>query len=322
MPRGILHPNCRRTLLRRLTLLAFIVMLTFCTTACNSKPVEDVDPSTIPVTNNSKEVTSPLKPTSAEAIENKPTTPVETEASEQLGLEELLEKAPDIDGLTKFIIEDKIIYQNEIGEKAGYYLEKAYYNREITDGVVLSLEVIKEIVKVNQENEKFGSIALPISPSEGQVISVEFQQDSVYGGRYRKYGYVIIKSDDNLNITNSFYDSQKIMRINISENSGFTRDMAYEPCTDETELYPGSITRIPILQSGGFEIIAVASQFENVTSPYSRTFTPTLGESLGSTEGTILIHKLYKTNEDYDNYLLNETDILKINNSLVFVMQK
>ncbi|MPM16733.1 hypothetical protein SDC9_63114 [bioreactor metagenome] len=287
--------NLTKTMAKKLAIVLFVMAITLVTAGCSPKPVGAID---TPTTAN-----TPV------SLEPKPAPPIETKSPRELELEALLEKAPKIDGLTKFIEDDKIIYKNSEGVKSGYYVEKAYYNGEETDGVSLSAEVIEGIVSKNREEGLEGSLAMPVDPSEGQVVKVDYFLEKVMYNTPLKGGTITISSDRLITITNSIFGKAEIEKYIFAFKGEATR---------QSQFVSYGLARKDNI--GCFTLKALRIGFIDTGYSYSSPFIASPGEFLGRTEDNIIIRKVYKTIEDYDKYFIYESDILKIRNSLVFCM--
>lgn len=301
-----------KTIAKKMATVALISSLTLGNAGCNQKPIEVVNDPTTPITDVTKDPTTPTKPTPETPVpETKPTTPVETKTPRQIELEALLVKAPEVAGLTKAIEGDKIVYNNENKEKAGYYVEKAYYNGQETDGVSLSTDMIKQLIDQKQEEGPNTSFSLPVDPKEGQVVSVEFQQEIIRSGNTLKNGYFYIYSETPIDIINSFANNQNILRAFSSPDGGKTR---YESCfvmTNDMNLISGTLA---------FHL--KKTEFINPVFPASKLYSPFLGELLGRMQGTLVLERASGNREDLNKYFAHESNLLKINDSLVFTMEK
>ncbi|MPM62969.1 hypothetical protein SDC9_109847 [bioreactor metagenome] len=292
--------NLTKTIAKKMALVLFVMAITLAIVGCSPKPIEAIDSP--PASN------TPVSPEPKPA----PVPHVETKSPRELELEEFLEKAPEISGLTKSISENKIVYNNEQGEYSGYYVEKTFFNGEQTDGVSLSVDVIKTIIDQKKEQGIAGSLSLPVDPNEGQIVGVEFQQNKTLNNMYFKNGFISIKSDSPIMVINSLYENDEIMRLPSSFDQGKTIDMTYFR-EENKNAVSGSLT-FTVLEN---KVIDSNSNF-----PHQTLYTPFFGEYLCKIEGSMLMYKTLVTMDDLDNYFIHESDILKINDSLVFTMQK
>jgi hypothetical protein len=304
-----------KTIAKKMAAVALISSLTLGNAGCNQKAIEVVNDPTTPITDVNKEPTTPTTPNTPSTPDTKPTpttpeTPVETKTPRQIELEALLVKAPEVAGLTKAIEGDKIVYNNENKEKAGYYVEKAYYNGQETDGVSLSTDVIKQLIDQKKEEGPNTSFSLPVDPSEGQVVKVEFQQEMIKSGQIFKNGYFIISSETPVNLINSFSDNQKIRRVNSSIDKGKTIDESCDVVLSNNDTISGTLS-----------FTLANSKFINPVFPTSQPYSSFSGELLGQMQGVLIFERISTSWEDLNKYFAYESNLLKINNSLVFTME-
>ncbi|MPM35796.1 hypothetical protein SDC9_82390 [bioreactor metagenome] len=287
--------NLTKTMAKKLAIVLFVMAITLVTAGCSPKPVGAID---TPTTAN-----TPV------SLEPKPAPPIETKSPRELELEALLEKAPKIDGLTKFIEDDKIIYKNSEGVKSGYYVVKAYYNGEETDGVSLAVEVIEGIVSKNREEGLDGSLAMPVDPSEGQVVKVDFLQEELISNILFKNGAIMLSTDKLITVTNSIYENRQVIReITSFKDTPTIKNDTYREFSDGDK---------PV---GCYMLQSLDFLYINTNIPRQEPYKISAGESLGQTEGDLMLMKYYKTVDDLNKYFVYEYDILKIDNSLVFQM--
>lgn len=208
--------NLTKTIAKKIALVLFVLAITLVTVGCAPKPVESID---TPTTANTSVSPEP-KPA--------PVPPVETKSPWELELEEFLEKAPEISGLTKSISENKIVYNNEQGEYSGYYVEKAYYNGDKVGGVSLTASIVESIIEENISQGKEEYIPLPVDPSEGQTVSVRFEQTKFINGLNRDYGYIYLSVDSETNLTNFYIGEREIFKLRYTFDNEKTIKICFE----------------------------------------------------------------------------------------------
>ena len=292
--------NLTKTIAKKIALVLFVLAITLVTVGCAPKPVESID---TPTTANTSVSPEP-KPA--------PVPPVETKSPRELELEEFLEKAPEIPGLTKSISENKIVYNNEQGEYSGYYVEKAFLNGEQTDGVTLSATIVQSITKDNSIQKNEGYLPIPVDPSEDQVISIDFMPSIQIFANTNNFGVISVTTNKPINLTNFYLGSREIVEIRYSKEKGVNLPALVTKETSQNTILDGDyIGNIGVfLEEGNFYRL-----------PTNPNFTSTCGDVLGEFDNQIL---LMKSMRDYtqkeESLYLYQTDILTIENSLIFLM--
>ncbi|MPM25380.1 hypothetical protein SDC9_71871 [bioreactor metagenome] len=260
--------NLTKTITKKLAIVLFAVAITLVTVGCAPKPVEAIES---PTTAN-----TPVSPEAKPA----PSPPIETKSPRELELEALLEKAPEIEGLTKFIEDDKIIYKNSEGVKSGYYVEKAYYNGEETDGVSLSATVVNSIVEGNFAQGKEGYVPIPVDPSEGQTVNVDYLQSIPVFDKVVNYGVISVTTNKPINLTNFYPGNREIIEFRYSRKTDTNL-----PALKTEEGLHNTLQEGDYL--GNMGIFLEEGNFYR--SPTNPTFTSTCGDILGQIDQTIFL---------------------------------
>lgn len=233
-----------------------------------------------------------------------------------------LKLAPDIAGLTKEIQNNAVVYTaaegNQYGLKAGqysgYYATNIFFNGQQTGGVALLATIVESIISSNASQGNPGYIPIPVDPSEGQKISVEFNQSKIYGGQEWDLGYIYVSTDQPVNLVNLFSDKE-LIKINTS----FGKDSPVLGALMTNNNFKSSISANDVL--GNIRITVNQGTLSNISKlPTQSIINSNVGDIIGQFDQQILLTKRPYIAKTIEEVKITQANILTIDGSLVFEM--
>lgn len=201
---------------------------------------------------------------------------------------------------------------------AGYFAKEVYTVdvnnvEKKTGGIVLNPVIVGKLIADKIAAGESDVVPIPVDPSEGQKISVEYESSYIVNGVVKNYNNIVIRSDKSVNLVNFFYGRNDVYP---SFTTGLSFDGKQDAqlqalCTFENLSGGGKVSDVNI-----FRDLRIMGNFIN--SPFFKDGQLTnakssFGDILGKFDGSIFIkHNAMLT--DGTRLDLKPSDLLTTNN--------